>query len=233
MTKSLSIRTVTKFFIPEGETTIQKANVPLGTISKSNKTFVLNREKYILYNCSFSKDYAENISVFIPELEDYKELDSYKKKINFLFYYNSNKNILFADTTTPITKSFLKALCSTPNVDVEYATPHFDLHQIASQLIETKGLGFNSDDEGVSSKNFFGTEVDSNQEAYYALEQDNSTKLMGVLEVIGKQYTIMFTQSGSLVAYSKIPTTDINGKNLENPMLSFSLDVLNEINFFS
>lgn len=42
----------------------------------------------------------------------------------------------------------------------------------------------------------------------------------------------MFTQSGSLVAYSKIPDKQGN-EPLENPMLSFTLDVLKEIKFFN
>lgn len=233
MPQSISIRKVNKFEIPNGVTTIQKADVPLGTISKSNRTFSIDKNTYEIFDCSFSKDYAENISVFIPELEDYRELTSYKKKITFKMYYNRSKNILFSDTTTPITKSFLKTLFSTPNVDIEYSTPHFNLQQIANQLIETKGLGFDSDDEGVSSKNFFGTEVDSNQEASDALEQDHSTKLMGILEVVGNQYTVMFTQSGSLVVYSKIPSTTQDNQPLEKPMLAFAIDVLHEIKFFA
>lgn len=231
MPTSISIRTISQFNIPEGETVVEKAGVPLGSISKSTQTYNLNRETYTIYNCSFSKDYADNISVFIPELDDYKELHSYKKKINFKLYYNPNKNIIFSDTTTPITKIFLRYLKNTLNDYIDYKTPHFNLESIANQLIETKGLGFDSDDEGVSSKSFYGNEVDTNQEASYALEQDHSTKLIGSLEVLGTAYTIMFTQSGSIVAYSKIPITS-NGKRLENPMLSFTLDVLDTIDFW-
>lgn len=232
MPKSISIRTINNFNIPNTETLIQKADVPLGTILESDRTFIINQEVYKIYNCSFSKDYADNISVFIPELTNYVELTSYKKKINFNLYYNEQKHLMFSDTTTPITKSFLKALSTTPNITIEYNTPHFNLDSIANQLVETKGIGFDSDDDGVSSKSFYGTEVDTNAEASNALEQDSSTKLIGVLEVLGNQYTVMFTQSGSLVAYSRIPSQN-NGQPLENPMLSFALDVLNTIHFFN
>ncbi|AOT56596.1 hypothetical protein [Weissella soli] len=230
MPTSISIRQISQLKIPEGETVVERAGVPLGSIRRSETTFIINSESYTIYNCSFSKDYADNISVFIPEIDDYIELNSYKKKIEFKLYYNSHKGIIFSDATTPITKSFLNCLNATPSVNIEYKTPHFNLESIANQLIETKGVGFDSDDEGVSSKSFYGSEVDTNQEASYALEQDHSTKLIGSIEVLGSLYTIMFTQSGSIVAYSKIPTTK-EGKPLENPMLHFSLDVLSTIHF--
>lgn len=228
MTKSISLRSIKKFKIPNGNTTIEKADVPLGSIEKANNTFTISGHTLQIYNCKFSKDVNEEISVLVDE--DYMELNNYKKKFDFKMYYCPALQLIFSDSTTPITKSFFKALDATPEIQLEYSVPHFDLDHICNQFIQTKGMGFSSDDEGINSKALYGSDVTSNDEATAALENDISNRVMGSLKIAGVPYTIMFSQSGSIVAFSKLPN-NIEAK--EYPMLSFAFEILQEINFLN
>ena len=90
---------------------------------------------------------------------------------------------------------------------------------------QTRGVRFNSDDQGVNSKSFSGDEVDSNNEASEALENDHATQIVGNLDILGLSRTIMLTQSGTLLVYT--PLNDLN--NREYPMLEFALATLRTI----
>ena len=84
--RSISVRTITNFSIPQSPLEIKNAKVPLGTIRKANTTLTVSGSTFDVYQCSFSKDISDDITVFINELDDYKEFSSYKKSFNFNIY---------------------------------------------------------------------------------------------------------------------------------------------------
>lgn len=229
MPESISVRMSKKFEIPEGNITIEKAKVPLGTIKKSDSTLTISRHVFMVYNCSFSKDISDDITVYIDELSDYKEVRTYKKAFNFNIYYSSDAQLLFSEANTPVTKAFLKALKTTDGVDIDFDTPHFELDNISNQFQQTKGIRFSTVDEGVSAKAMTGSSVDSNQEAADALQNDNATSIIGVLDIGKRGYTIMLTQSGTIVCFSKLFAYDKD----KHPMLSFAIDVLKQVKFMN
>lgn len=230
MPHSISIRKVEQFKIPNGKTEIEKDSSILGSIEKSSKTIVIDGNLFQIYNCTYKKDIVDNITVFVEELNRYEKLDKYKKESSFNMFYCEKKKIIFSDSTTPVTKGFLKELKSCKNVDLEYKTPEFELQKINSMLIKTKGIGFASNDKGINSKTFYGDDPVSNNEASQALFDNNSNSLMGVLDLQNHQYTVQFTQSGSFITYSNIENKN---SNLEYPMLQFTFEVLMKIKFFA
>lgn len=229
MATSISVREIQKFKIPEGKIEVKKANVPLGTIQKSRKTYTISGMSFEIFNCTFSKDISDQISVYINELDDYKEFTTYKKQFAFTMYYSLQKRLLFSDSITPVTKSFLKALSTTENVALEYKTIHFDLDKISERFDQTKGIRFSSNDEGVNAKSLSGYQVDINPEALAALQNDDATQVIGVMDIGKSSYTIMLTQSGTIMSFSKL----LNFDTLETPMLSFAIDVLKKINYLN
>ena len=193
MAISISIREINKFEIPRGTTEVKKADVPLGSITTvDDTTLTINGIIFNVFNCSFSKDITDDITVFIAELNDYMSLQSYKKKFDFKMYYSKDKKLLFSESTTPVTKSFLKALAATPNVTLDFNTIHFDLKSISEQCLTTKGVRFNSQDPGINAKSLSGGEVDINPEANDALENDDATQVIGVMQV-GDRKTHVWT----------------------------------------
>lgn len=227
MAISISIRKIKKFKIPDGTTVVKKANVPLGSIKKTNQTLTINKIVFKVFDCSFSKDITDDITVFITELANYKSLKSYKKKFDFKMYYSKAKNLLFSDSTTPVTKSFLKSLAATPNVTLDFNTIHFDLKSIAENCLSTRGVRFNSQDPGINAKSLTGGEVNINQEANDALENDDATQVTGIMQVGNRDYTVMITQSGTIMSFSKL----INYEDKEHPMLEFSINLLHKIKY--
>lgn len=83
---------------------------------------------------------------------------------------------------------------------------------------------------GVSSKSFSGDEVDVNDEAIEALANDEATKIIGTLDILGKSRTIMLTQSGTILSFTSL--TDISEQK-EYPMLEFSIATLMKIGVLS
>ena len=223
------MRKARKFEIPEGNITIERAKVPLGTIKKAKNTLAISKRIFNVYNCSFSKDISDDITIFIDDLSDYKELKTYKKAFSFNIYYSSDAQLIFSEANTPVTKAFLKALKVTDGVNVEFETPHFELDNISNRFQQTKGIRFSTFDEGVSAKAMTGSSVDSNQEAADALQNDNATSIIGVLDIGKRGYTIMLTQSGTIVCFSKLFDYDKD----EHPMLSFAIDVLKQVKFMN
>lgn len=142
-------------------------------------------------------------------------------------YYSKAKNLLFSDSTTPVTKSFLKSLAATPNVTLDFNTIHFDLKSIAENCLSTRGVRFNSQDPGINAKSLTGGEVNINQEANDALENDDATQVTGIMQVGNRDYTVMITQSGTIMSFSKL----INYEDKEHPMLEFSINLLHKIKY--
>ena len=101
---------------------------------------------------------------------------------------------------------------------------------ISNMMPQTKGVSFNSTDAGVSSKSFSGDEVDVNDEAIEALANDEATKIIGTLDILGKSRTIMLTQSGTILSFTSL--TDISEQK-EYPMLEFSIATLIKIGVLS
>lgn len=227
MATSISIREIKSFTLPEGKTEVKKAKVPLGTITKSPRKLTISGIAFEVLDCTYSKDISDDITVFISELEDYKELDTYKKQFSFKMYYSKVKKLLFSDSTTPITKSFLKALSNTEGVDIDFTSIHFDLDSISDLFVQTKGVRFNSTDQGVNTKSLSGYKVDINPEALAALENDDATQIVGRMDIGQQGYTIMLTQSGTIMSFSKLLKYD----TLDVPMLSFTVDVLKKIGY--
>lgn len=225
MPTSISIRNSSVFEIPEGITQILKSNVPIGSICPTNKTLDINGVIFKKFNATFTKSIQENILAFIPALDDYTSIDLYQKAIDFDIFYSSNKNLLFLTSPTPITKVFLKELSKVNSVNVIYSTFSFDLEAISNSMASTRGIRFNSEDLGVSSKSLNGDEVDVNYEAIEALEAGSATQILGNIDILNKSRTILLTRTGTLVVYSSI----IDLSNKKYPMLEFSLAALMEL----
>lgn len=224
---SISIRKAEKFVIPNGLTPIVKANVPLGSIEKTNKTLSIEHVTFEHFKGAYTKDIIDDITVFDTNIDDYVEFQSYKKKFSFNLFYSKEQQILFSDATTPITKKFLKELSQSDNVELKYNAIHFDLEKISSMMPQTKGVRFSTVDPGVSKKNFSGDEVDTNLEAIDALRNDDAVQLIGTLDVGKVARTVMLTQSGTLLTFSSL--ADLSSK--EYPMLEFALATLRKINY--
>ena len=104
-----------------------------------------------------------------------------------------------------------------------YTSLKFDLKAISNMMPQTKGVSFNSTDAGVSSKSFSGDEVDVNDEAIEALDNDEATKIIGTLDILGRSRTIMLTQSGTILSFTSL--TDLSDQK-EYPMLEFAIATL-------
>lgn len=223
---SISVRTITNFSLPDdGTLEIKNAKVPLGNILRASTTLTISGNTFDIYQCSFSKDISDDITVFINELDDYKEFSSYKKSFNFNIYYSPKKQLLFSEATTPITKAFLKALSKMEGVECEYKAPILDFDSISSHLHTTRGIRFDSNDVGVDHKAFNGHDLIDNTEAYNAIVNDDATQIIGELDLGGKSYTIMISKSGTIVSYTNLFAYQTKAK----PMLEFSFDVMKEL----
>ncbi|GET11982.1 hypothetical protein SN811_04820 [Ligilactobacillus agilis] len=228
MVKSISIRNVQKFEIPDGKTAISEANVPLGSIVKTGKTLTTeDKIQFEVFNCVFSKDISEEISAYIPQIEEYVSLVTYRKNYTFNMYYSATKNILFSEGVTSVTKGFLKALQDTEDITIKYSTPHFDFDSISNLFAQTKGVRFNSNDQGVNNKMFNGNAVNENVEASEAIQNDDATQIIGVMDIGGKGYTVSFTQSGTLIVFNKLFI------DKEVPMLELATAALDKIGMLS
>ncbi|HEL1769148.1 TPA: hypothetical protein TXV04_002345, partial [Streptococcus suis] len=150
---------------------------------------------FIKYIGSYTKTIDDEILVYNSDADEYQQYDNYQKAFEFDIFYSSGDQLLFLSTTTPIAKKFLKELEKSSDLDIEYSSLRFDLKRISDLMPQTKGVSFNSTDEGVTSKSFSGDEVDVNDEAIEALENDEATKIIGTLDILGKSRTIMLTQS--------------------------------------
>lgn len=225
MATSISVRYATKFNIPEGTTDIKKANVTIGSIATTDKTLTIEGIVFQKFIGNYTKTIDDEILVYNSDADEYQQYNNYQKSFEFDIFFSNKKNLLFLSVNTPIAKKFLKELTKIEKLDIEYSPLKFDLKSISNMMPQTKGVSFNSADEGVSSKSFSGDEVDVNDEAIEALENDEATKIIGTLDILGKSRTIMLTQSGTVLSF-----TSLNDINKEFPMLEFAIATLNKIN---
>ncbi|MDU6118982.1 MAG: hypothetical protein E6656_05460 [Streptococcus sp.] len=220
---SISVRKVKKFDIPDGKTDIKKANVTIGSISKTSKTLNIENKTFIKFKGSYTKTIDDEILVYNPYADEYQQYENYQKAFEFDIFYSSSDQLLFLSTTTPIAKKFLKELEKIDGLEIDYTSLKFDLKAISNMMPQTKGVSFNSTDAGVSSKSFSGDEVDVNDEAIEALDNDEATKIIGTLDILGRSRTIMLTQSGTILSFTSL--TDLSDQK-EYPMLEFAIATL-------
>lgn len=226
---SISVRKVTTFEIPEGKTEIKKANVTIGSISSTSTSLTIEGIVLQKFIGNYTKRIDDDILVYNSDADEFESYSNYQKAFEFDIFYSSQKGLLFLSTTTPIAKKFLRDLEKNSDNDdlkIEYSSLRFSLKDISSMMPQTKGVSFNSTDEGVSSKSFSGDEVDVNDEAIEALENENATKIIGTLDILNKSRTIMLTQSGTILSFTSL--TDLESKDY--PMLEFSIATLIKIN---
>lgn len=222
---SISVRKVSQFEIPDGTTEIKKANVTIGSIKKTPRTLTIEGKVFRLFVGNYTKTIDDEILVYNPEVDEYQQYENYQKAFEFDIFYSEHDQLLFLSTTTFIAKKFLKELSRIESVNIQYSTLKFDLESISGSMYQTKGVTFNSSDEGVSSKSFSGDEVDVNDEALEALRNDEATKIIGTLDILNKSRTIMLTQSGTILSFTSLSDID-----KEYPMLEFSIATLMTIN---
>ncbi|MFM9350225.1 hypothetical protein ACFKP6_06945 [Streptococcus uberis] len=226
---SISVRKVTTFEIPEGKTEIKKANVPIGSISSTSTSLTIEGIIFQKFIGNYTKRIDDDILVYNSDADEFESYSNYQKAFEFDIFYSKHKELLFLSTTTPIAKKFLRDLeknADNDDLKIEYSSLRFNLKDISSMMPQTKGVSFNSTDEGVSSKSFSGDEVDVNDEAIEALESESATKIIGTLDILNKSRTIMLTQSGTILSFTSL--TDLESK--EYPMLEFSIATLIKIN---
>ena len=216
-----------EFEIPNGTTDIKKANVTIGSITTTDKTLTIEGKVYTKFKGSYTKTIDDEILVYNSDADEYQQYDNYQKAFEFDIFYSQTDQLLFLATTTPTAKKFLKELEKIDTLNIKYTSLKFDLMAISNMMPQTKGVSFNSTDAGVSSKSFSGDEVDVNDEASEALENDEATKIIGIL---GKSRTIMLTQSGTILSFTSL--TDISEQK-EYPMLEFSIATLMKIGVLS
>lgn len=84
-----------------------------------------------------------------------------------------------------------------------------------------KGLYFAVDEDTITSKHFFGTGVETDDEAADAIDNEKATYLIANIDVLGKSRTIGFSKKGALVLYSK--PSDIDK---ERPYLELAIETL-------
>jgi hypothetical protein spneC19_02516 len=227
---SISVRQVSEFEIPNGTTDIKKANVTIGSITTTDKTLTIEGKVYTKFKGSYTKTIDDEILVYNSDADEYQQYDNYQKAFEFDIFYSQTDQLLFLATTTPTAKKFLKELEKIDTLNIKYTSLKFDLMAISNMMPQTKGVSFNSTDAGVSSKSFSGDEVDVNDEASEALENDEATKIIGTLDILGKSRTIMLTQSGTILSFTSL--TDISEQK-EYPMLEFSIATLMKIGVLS
>lgn len=227
---SISVRQVSEFEIPNGTTDIKKANGNIGSITTTDKTLTIEGKVYTKFKGSYTKTIDDEILVYNSDADEYQQYDNYQKAFEFDIFYSQTDQLLFLATTTPTAKKFLKELEKIDTLNIKYTSLKFDLMAISNMMPQTKGVSFNSTDAGVSSKSFSGDEVDVNDEASEALENDEATKIIGTLDILGKSRTIMLTQSGTILSFTSL--TDISEQK-EYPMLEFSIATLMKIGVLS
>ena len=229
MVKSMSVRKVNQFNLPEDTINILINGVPLGTITKTTQTLSIDDFIFQKYKCTYAKVVHDDIVIFDSENGEPQEYTQYHKAFDFNIFYSEKEKLLFSEATTPITKVFLKKLKGQKDVDFDYELPNFDLQGISNLMQQTRGVRFNSEDNGVHSKSFNGDEVDVNDEVIEALQNSDATSLMGEIDVLNLSRTLMLTQSGSLVIFT--PLNDLGAK--EFPMLEFSLAALRRVGWLN
>ncbi|EGP5215536.1 hypothetical protein CUM63_13045 [Enterococcus faecium] len=218
--QSLTIKKATKFEI-ELPLSISNEMNEIGTISPDNpKTITVESRVLKVYNATFIETINESIFILNDddELQAYNE---YKKSEAFKIYYDATDKVLYSTAPSSISKNFLKALEGMQPDKIQIHPFNFDFQKIQTKLNSTRGISFITEDEGVQKKRFTGNNVDANQEAGDALNDETATFLIGKMDVLNKERTVGFTKAGALLMYSSLK--DITN---ENPFLNVARAII-------
>lgn len=214
--RSYTLRTVNTFNL-NGNHPIVIGSVNYGNISKvTNASKVINGKSFELYQCSFLETLVEDIIV------DGEVIEEYQKSKSFFLYYCEKSSLILVETSTNIAKSFLKKLSDAYKDRVNLSLVRFNFNKIKINSPGIKGVYFNvEDDADVDSKAFFGNDVDNNNEASTAIEDENATYLIISKDIAGVNRTIGFSQKSAIVLYNKV--------NEENGYLQLIVDTYDDV----
>lgn len=195
----------------------------IGTISPNGNSLTVSRNTFYPFSCTYNTIIKDDILVQIDsELIPSSE---YQKANSFSAFYCKQKNLLFIFAPSLICKGFIKALKETYPSKVAIDSPiQFPFDKIKTFENCARGLYFTVDETTVASKHFFGTDVEQNDEAVEAIDEQRATYLMAQIDILKKARTIGFSKKGALVMYSK--PDDIN---VANPYLELAVEVLQAI----
>ncbi len=219
--RSLTIRTINRFDIDENLPILKNGN-PVGSISPTGRTFIMEGITFNVYSCSYFVSFNETIMVRTPEEDTYFTVDSYQKSENFELYTIPNRNLLFVDAPTGTSKTFLTALTQQYPDKIDTEIYCFDFPVIGQYQNNAKAIYFSVDDDAIDNKIFFGNGVDQDDEAVQAIDNENATYLMVEIDLRQRARTIGFSKKGAIVIYN-IPN-DLEG--FENPYLQLAYDAI-------
>lgn len=218
----MSLRRCTKFDISEddGSLAIKHKGTDVGSISNPGDSRIISGTTFKIFDCNFYRTFEEQII-----LNDGSVVESYKKSENFRLYLSEHDNILFVPGATNTMKVFLKDLQVSYPDKIEMFLIDFNFNTIRSNQSVTKGIWFKVQDDIVDSKAFFGDEVDHNDEANNALNNENATYLISQIDIAGVERTIGFSKKGAIVSYNAIAASE----NVPLPYLQLSFDVYKQV----
>ncbi|WP_313265680.1 hypothetical protein [Enterococcus sp.] len=222
--RSLTIRRFTNFNI-EDTLPLIKGGEPIGTISNTNRTFVMEGNVFNIYNCSYFLSIKDTIMVKPTEDEGFITVDFYKKSQTFDLYVVQNENILFVDAPTTLSKSFLSTLSNQYPERVSTHIFDFDFSILGQYQNNAKAIYFSVDDDAIDNKIFFGNGVDRDDEAVQAIDNENATYLMVEIDLRQRARTIGFSKKGAIVVYN----TPNDLETFENPYLQIAYDAIDLI----
>ncbi|KAF0339740.1 hypothetical protein [Pediococcus acidilactici] len=218
----MSLRKYTKFNIREddGSLTIQHKGTDVGNISNPGDSRIISGTAFKIFDCNFYRTFEEQII-----LNDGSVVDSYKKSENFRLYLSESEHILFVPGATSTIRAFLKDLQTSYPDKIELSLVNFNFNAIRSNESITKGVWFKVQDDIVDSKAFFGDEVDQNDEANNALNNEDATYIISQFDIAGVERTIGFSKKGAIVSYNYIAATP----ETPLPYLQLSFDVYKQV----
>ncbi|ARN62843.1 hypothetical protein BMS97_09220 [Leuconostoc mesenteroides subsp. mesenteroides] len=226
--RSMSIRKVDTFEIPTDIDVLAKGNgARIGAISACESSLTIEKHTLKEYIASYEETITETITVYDESAEDYFSYNQYLKNRTFKIFFDEKTHTLYSSAPSIITHKFLNHLSKNDTADVSgIHSLAFDFDSVANQLIVTKLIRFDTDDDHVHKKTFGGDDVAKNIEAIDALDNDATIQLIGKLRVGQSDYTISISKPGTLVVYTRIDTPT---KDRPEPMLEFTIRVLDEL----
>ncbi|MBC6348778.1 hypothetical protein [Lactobacillus melliventris] len=221
--KSLTLYKVNKLDIDDSVSLI-KDKKPVGTISPSENTLTISKNTFKEYSCTYNFIVKEDILVSVND--DFIPVSEYQHTNSFKAFYCKEKNLFFVFAPSSICRGFIKSLKSTYSEEVDISNPiKFPFDKIKTYEKSARGLYFNVDDDTVTSKHFFGTGVEQNDEAVEAIDKNRATYLMAKIDVSGISRTIGFSKKGALVMYSK----PMDKLDKDYPYLELAVEILQAI----
>ncbi len=223
--KSLTIYNCTNFNITDSvsileETKTDNTNENAGSISPNGSSLIISSKTFLLFSCVYNVKVKHDILAWINGA--YQPAPIYKEANSFPAFFCNDNNLLIIVAPTPIAKGFTEALKATYPDKVNISGPlNFDFNKIKTFEKHAKGLYFAVDEDTITSKHFFGTGVETDDEAADAIDNEKATYLIANIDVLGKSRTIGFSKKGALVLYSK--PSDIDK---ERPYLELAIETL-------